>query len=213
MNKAAILKITGAILVTFIVMVVAIFFLYPKINEEEYTQMVSEFEAQQEQVLQSESQQYSVSEVDPSAYQTAGFAGSDLGLDSASISSGNTTLPDSLMVIDREQYQLKLKEMENNEIRLHSLIDSLYAEIDQLDQQLTGMAEASSEKEELDPAEFTERVKSLLNLEEDELSPILQQMTNEQVVRLYFGGGTIQRQKILRSLEPKRAAELMTEIM
>lgn len=211
MNKAAILKLTGITLALFIIMVVGLFFLYPKLNEEEYNQLVSEFEQEQEQALQNQPLGSYAQPLDSTAYQSAGFSGDSA--DSASFATGAGNLPDSLMVIDRGEYQLKLEEMENNEIRLHGIIDSLYAEIDQLDQQIATLVDAPEENEEMDPAEFTERVKSLLSLEEDELSPILEQMTNEQVVRLYFGGGTIQRQKILRSLEAKRAAELMTEIM
>jgi len=102
---------------------------------------------------------------------------------------------------------------EENEMRLHGVIDSLYVRIDQLEQLVDSLQNPVEENNELDPAEFTERVKSLLNLEEDELGPILKNMTKGQIVRLYNGGGTIQRQKILRSMEADKAAELMTEIM
>ncbi len=65
----------------------------------------------------------------------------------------------------------------------------------------------------MDKEEFAVRIKSLLNLEDDELSPILENLNTDQIVKLYYAGGTIQRQKILRALEAKKAAEIMTEIM
>lgn len=66
-------------------------------------------------------------------------------------------------------------------------------------------------EEEQEP--FADRVKSLLNLDEDELSPILVKMNNDQLVRLYRNAGNIQREKLLRSLNPDRAALLMESIM
>jgi len=39
------------------------------------------------------------------------------------------------------------------------------------------------------------------------------QMNKDQLVRLYQGGGSIQREKLLRALKPERAAELMQTIM
>lgn len=66
-------------------------------------------------------------------------------------------------------------------------------------------------EEEQEP--FAERVKSLLNLDEEELSPILVKLNNDQLVRLYKNAGNIQREKLLRSLNPDRAAVLMESIM
>jgi Mg/Co/Ni transporter MgtE len=60
---------------------------------------------------------------------------------------------------------------------------------------------------------FKDRVKSLLNLEEDELAPILEKMTSNQLVRLYTEAGNTQREKILRALNSERAARLITEVM
>lgn len=69
----------------------------------------------------------------------------------------------------------------------------------------------SAEKDEGE--EFLEKVKSLLNLDEQELAPIINQMSNQQLIRLYNGGGSLHKEKLLRSLEPERAAAIMTEIM
>jgi transcriptional regulator of heat shock response len=60
---------------------------------------------------------------------------------------------------------------------------------------------------------FKDRVKSLLNLEEDEMAPILDKMTSKQLVRLYKEAGNTQREKILRALKSDQAARLITEVM
>lgn len=82
--------------------------------------------------------------------------------------------------------------------------------------QLAENKEQSGGQEELvflESEDFSERVKSLLNLDEEELAPIVRELDNHQLVRLYRHGGNIQREKLLRSLEPSRAASLMREVM
>jgi Mg/Co/Ni transporter MgtE len=61
--------------------------------------------------------------------------------------------------------------------------------------------------------EFSERVKSLLNLDEEDLTPIASQMTQQELVKIYQTSSNLQREKLLRSLTPERAAKLMQEIM
>jgi hypothetical protein len=57
------------------------------------------------------------------------------------------------------------------------------------------------------------RVNSLLNLDEEELGPIIREMSNEELIKLYRVGGNQQREKLLRSLPAARAARIMREIM
>lgn len=66
---------------------------------------------------------------------------------------------------------------------------------------------------EEDQEAFADRVKSLLNLDEEELAPILSRLNNDQLIKLYRSAGNIQREKLLRSLNPDRAARLMESIM
>jgi len=68
---------------------------------------------------------------------------------------------------------------------------------------------AASQPEE----EFSERVKSLLNLDEEDLTPIANQMTQQELVKIYRNSGNLQREKLLRSLSAERATKLMQEIM
>ena len=211
MNKVTILKITGILLVPFLIMLGGVFFLYPHLNEEKYDEIVETFEQQQEESFNEgafsykpgDNKQDTVSGTFSDSVATQSSMDS-LSVDTAYIAGEVESMGQSLNTVEM---------FEENEIRLHGVIDSLYVRIDQLEQLVDSLQNPVEENNELDPAEFTERVKSLLNLEEDELGPILKNMTKGQVVRLYNGGGTIQRQKILRSMEADKAAELMTEIM
>lgn len=211
MNKSAIIKILGLLLVPFILMVAGAFFLYPQLNEEKYNEIVSTFEEQQEKNFENDLQN--------ERKNTTGNR-QELGVDTF-IDSLNVEKADSLnsfIATDSlrslaGQTGSEFQRFEQNEIRLHTIIDSLYVQIEKLEVEIDSLRNPVAEKAELDPQEFAERVKSLLNLEEEELSPILAKMSQEQIVRLYNGGGTIQRQKILRSLDADKAAELMTEIM
>ena len=211
MNKVTILKITGILLVPFLIMLGGVFFLYPHMNEEKYNEIVETFEQQQEESFNEgalsykpgDSKQDTVSGTFSDSVATQASMDS-IGVDTAYIAGEVESMGQSLNTVEM---------FEENEIRLHGVIDSLYVRIDQLEQLVDSLQNPIEENNELDPTEFADRVKSLLNLEEEELGPILKNMTKGQIVRLYNGGGTIQRQKILRSMEADKAAELMTEIM
>lgn len=60
---------------------------------------------------------------------------------------------------------------------------------------------------------LSERVKSLLNLDEEELAEIVKHLDESQLLMLYRYSGNIQREKLLRSLAPDRAAKLMRTVM
>lgn len=211
MNKSAILKITGIVLVLFILMLGGAFFLYPQINEEKYNEIVTSFEEEQEEQLKNDLQ--NERNGNGRNLRERSYNGSSEGGGQA-----EGDLLDTEAVQDsthKSSYQLEpeLQRLEQNEIRLHGIIDSLYAVVDELEAEVDLLRNPVEEKTEIDPQDFADRVKSLLNLEEDELGPILEKMTKDQIVRLYKSGGTIQRQKILRSLDSDAAAKLMTEIM
>ncbi len=189
MNKALILKIAVFITVPLLVMIIAMFFLYPYLNEDKYQKVVQEHE-------------------------------SKLAADFESNITGITEKPDSLSTevdslrgldsVAVQNLQLALAEKDS----LQSVVDSLMAELaKQHEIQKDEGALKAGNTPSLSAEDFADRVKSLLNLEEAELGPILEKMTKEQLVRLYNGGGTIQREKILRALNSDKAAELITEIM
>ncbi|MEX1213281.1 MAG: hypothetical protein WEA36_10580 [Balneolaceae bacterium] len=60
---------------------------------------------------------------------------------------------------------------------------------------------------------FAQRIKSLLNLDEREMGPILDRLNQDQLIRIYKEAGNMQREKILRSLSTDRSAQLITEVM
>ncbi len=191
MNKAVIIKIAGLITVPLLVMIVAMYFLYPYINKEDYQGLVQA----QEEKLDAE-------------FEKLGFPPREDSL--VAVLSDTVMVMDSVAVDTLVSDELQLALEENT--RLHKRVDSLIAEIEVL--KANQPEEPDMEEiQELSKEEFAQRIKSLLNLEEDDLGPILEKMTSEQLVRLYNGGGTIQREKILRSLNSDKAAKLMTEIM
>ncbi|MCP9291892.1 hypothetical protein [Gracilimonas sediminicola] len=191
MNKAVILKIAGLITVPLLVMIVAMYFLYPYINKEEYNELVQA----QEEKLDAE-------------FEALGLPAQEDSV--VAVLSDTTMVMDSVAVDTLVTDELQLALEENT--LLHKRVDSLIAEIEVLKANQPEETDAE-DIQELSKEEFAQRIKSLLNLEEDDLAPILEKMTNEQLVRLYNGGGTIQREKILRSLNSDKAAKLMTEIM
>jgi hypothetical protein len=223
MNKTVILKLAGFIIIPFLVMLAGIFFLYPKLNEDKYDEIVKEFELKQEEQLQSMTSDLPPVNYEPRRYaSTEEVAAQNNVVQQSSFANVDSALfqrTDSLVQKDSLYQQLLVKadkninQLEKNELRLHGVIDSLYAELDRLEMKLDSLENIESDAETVNMEEFAVRIKSLLNLEDDELSPILENLSTDQIVKLYYAGGTIQRQKILRALEAKKAAEIMTEIM
>lgn len=56
-------------------------------------------------------------------------------------------------------------------------------------------------------------VKSLLNLDEDALSPIVNKLNYNQLLVLYKKASSMQREKLLKSLSPDKAAEILKKVM
>jgi len=66
---------------------------------------------------------------------------------------------------------------------------------------------------EEDDEAIRQRVNSLLNLDEEEMMPIVSELSSEQLQTLYRVASNQQREKLLRSLPPNRAARLMQEVL
>ena len=204
MNKSAFIKIAGILLGTFIVITIAIFFLYPYLNTQKYEQ------------IQAERDQRSL----PGEFQSSDS-------DSVAIAGFNSLEADSAFEQNKEYLRMKVDSLiaANDSLtqKLNSATNSLknfesaLGQTGVEDSRLADIAEgnmaefvaASVEPEE----EFAERVKSLLNLDEEDLTPIANQMTQQELVKIYSNSGNIQREKLLRSLSPERATKLMQEIM
>lgn len=213
MNKSALFKIAGIIVVSFVVITVATFFLYPYLNEEKYEQIQAErsertpsnsFQSETEDELlpiEAEGDSESESVTDE---KTRVFDGDKNQL---------LMKLDSLMAVN-DSLSLELESAQTGLTNLENVLKQTGVDPQQLAsvKQGEGNVEfiiASEEPRE----EFSERVKSLLNLDEEELTPIANQMSQQELVRIYSSSGNIQREKLLRSLSAERAANLMKEIM
>lgn len=173
-------------------MLVAAYFAFPYLNEEKYQEIVEE---------------YKIAEP-VSGYEEAGILSDDEEdlVVKGEIEKLQATI-DSLKTLNeqlKQEFEDSLKAIQEMQ---PENIEQATVEAETISDEIT------DENTSVAGEDFTERVKSLLNLDEESLSPILNKMTNEQLVRLYGGAGGIQREKLLRSLDPERAAKLMTEVM
>ena len=214
MNKSALIKIAGILVVSFIVVTIVTFFLYPYINEQKYEQIQTErTERHPSDDLEGGAEPDELPPLDKENpfYKSSAQSGADslLAADSSSIM---MTL-DSLMAVNdslSQQLDSAMVALANFE----EVLKASGADDSQLDEVRRGTGDVEFITAAAEPKEeFSERVKSLLNLDEEDLTPIANQMTQEELVRIYSSSGNIQREKLLRSLSPERAAKLMQEIM
>ena len=191
------LKMAAWLVGFFLMLLVAAFFLYPFLNEERYQEMRAQFE-----------EEYLGGFSDPVL----------LDIESEELESRISELEEDREIYRRQRDSLEAERdsLVQETQRLQEELDRYIAEREELEERAgplladeggDGMQVALMEEE------FSERVKSLLNLDEEELSPIVNQLSTEQLLQLYQGAGSIQRESLLRSLSPERAAELMTEVM
>ncbi|NGP87399.1 hypothetical protein [Fodinibius halophilus] len=205
-----ILKIAAFILGPIIPLMVVIYFLFPYINEQQYEEIAEKYKD-------------TPAIIDSSASDNPVSANSTNDINDDIDSIGK----DSQMLNERSKADTTTIAL------LKGKIDSLTIENDSLKTLLTtkddslqllrqelalqdSIAEAQSEKSEEDAIsgkEFAENVKSLLSLDDENLAPIINELSDNELVRLYQGGSSRQRKKLLRTLQSKRAAKLMTEVM
>lgn len=118
---------------------------------------------------------------------------------------------DSLKMLNQRVIILqdKLDSLKNRENQQTVVIDSLNNVIRQKNKEpVNKVSQPISEKED-----FSEITKSLLNLEPETLSPIINKLTTSQLIRIYKNASTMQRQKLLSSLSSDRAAEILNKVM
>lgn len=197
MQLTSLLKYAGILVAIFLTCIVALFFLYPYLDEEGYDNAV--LQSQEMNAISDSENNYA-------------------DLSDASLE----YLENELEQYSQKESSLleKIDSLTEANARIKLQLDSVMVLNDSLETKTGKQTDANIAEEKSlfanadeDTEDFAERVKSLLNLDEEELAPIVNQMSNSQLVRLYKGGGNIQREKLLRSLESERAAELMTEIM
>ncbi len=209
MDKSLLLKIIGVIVISFVVITVAVFFLYPYINEENYEK------------IQAERLENSASEPTGNIAQTGEASNLTGGGQFAYLQNEIRRLRQGDFGWDE-----KIDSLNEANRLIAAERDSVLAELNNLKEKLenepglfSGNGGEDAERPEMVAAsdepteEFSERVKSLLNLDEEELQPIANQMTQNELVKIFRNSSNMQREKLLRSLSPERAAKLMREIM
>lgn len=115
----------------------------------------------------------------------------------------------------------QLEEKREKEMRDLAIIDSLFQVTRDLEDDLAvyerqGGGAGTGNGPDLSPAEeqrVVELSKSLMRLDEDELAPILARVSDPMLIRLYNSSNSIQREKLLRSLDPSQAAALLRRVM
>lgn len=129
---------------------------------------------------------------------------------------------------DPMKYGPKAVDSLNTQVHsLKQIVDSLktlettyISQLDSLEEHIAQIQE--EEEEEINSKELPEEItaenledvsKSLLNLDEDALSPIVNLLEDKQLVGLYNSANNMQRAKLLRSLKPDKAATILKKVM
>lgn len=175
------LKTAGKFVGVFLVILIAMYFLYPYLHPENNENTVEEDE-------------WGTSDFTPNPF--------DYSLEAADSLKTQITqlrqLIDSLRIVEQQQ-QVK--------------VDSL----ERLASQMEEEARESDTPEVDDDLVSAERLKdvsrSLLELDEEELSPILDRLDNNELIGLYKSANNMQRSKMLRSLGSNKAAVILKEII
>lgn len=205
--------ILGIAIIPFVVFLVTIFFLYPYLNKENYNKTMDEHS--RSDIAMVEIQESDIVISNPQAVDSLQLELSSLLNEQKTIESVIDSLVNKKQILISEIQDLeKQRELVLNEVLLAegSKTD---LEPQQIAQQVasTPTTQTFADNSDEIKQEFSERVKSLLNLEEEELAPILKKIEDQQLLLLYDTAGNIQREKMLRSLTPDRAANLMKKIM
>lgn len=181
-----------------LVMIPAMFFLYPYLQSEKHESVVEQVRA--EWGLEEEASTASVSPLD----RMKSIREEELqGL-------AETTEAYKRIQVELESLQKKYINKDQKHI---SITDSLEEEIAKLNQVIKKMEDDSSLNTVTNVGVgdlFAERAKSLFNLEDEELTPIINKMNDDLLLQLYDVGSTMQRQKLLRCLPSDRAAKIVT---
>ncbi len=193
MNKVFIVQIAGFLVVPILVMLIVIYFLYPMLNKERYDLIVRTNGTMYDSLLMD-----SLARMD-----------SLMRVDSLAIADSLALVQTNEDLQNKSKFDLKIDSLQRQIFVLTDQLNDLTGEIkSQIDTQKKPKS-ATNVSEEA----FKDRVKSLLNLEEDEMAPILDKMSSNQLIRLYKEAGNTQREKILRALSSDRAAKLISEVM
>ena len=182
--------IAGIFVVSFLVIVVALYLLYPTINPD----AIAEIEAAKEQP------EFSVESYNPNDFS-----------------------PEAVTRLRRQVIDLQdsVRVLNNREARYLANIDSLSVQVAELlNRPIPDPVSRPNQNEQAEDAEkaksderIQEIAKTLLSLDEEELTPIANLMTDSELAELYSSATKGQREKLLRVLEPEKAAKILKKVM
>lgn len=200
-NKKKLLKILGLIIGPVLPMVIVAYFLFPYLNTTKYKEVVGKYKKEHRQ------------DEDIAGIDTSGV---DV------IGEGSDSVRDRDVVGDKV-FQQSIDRLKSKVDSFKAVNDSLHALLLAKDEQIKKMkvqqrAESDSASKATKDAKITdkklaENMKSLLRLDIEQLAPIIREMSDREVVRLYENGSSIQKRKLLQSLKARRAAKLMKEVL
>lgn len=196
MNYKKILKIVGLLIVPPLIMAIVIFFLFPYINEQKHEQVASDLEQGPALADSTSAMDMQLASTDPDSLKKL----------AKGLRDSMQTLQMMVDSVETQNDSLKLRLMASRQqidsLSNNSSSDSLAISVDEDN----GETSADGEK-------FTENAQSLLGLEGESLAPILSEMSDRQLKRLFKAGNSLQRKKLLRTLDSERAAKLMDEVL
>lgn len=117
----------------------------------------------------------------------------------------------SLEFVDDNQLEVELEDLRNANALFIVKNDSLTQLIESMKQ--SHESELARLRGRALPAFSEEHNRSLLNLDDEELRPILSQLNELQIKAIYADASSMQREKILRNLSPASAARLLSAII
>lgn len=173
----------GNFIGVFLVIIVAMYFLYPQFHPENKQNTVEE-------------EEWGASDLtyNPNYYslEAADSLKTQIELLQQSIDSLRGVEQQHLLKVDSLEYRANQMEEENLE---------------------RDIPDTDDENELVSAERLKDISRSLLELDEEELSPILNRLNNNELIGLYKSANNMQRSKMLRSLGPDKAAVILKEIM
>lgn len=195
MNRKVLLRLAGLILGPILIIAIGTYVLYPFIKQEKYSRITEKFDRKRALVVD---ENFRIGrDYQTVVEQVKLLRGRNKQLQAA---------VDSLSLTNRKLGQ-KLKE----EAKQDSIDRARLSQRQRfVGQEVTQVAQPAADVADED---LSEKIKGLLSLDEENLSPIVNILSDDLLFQLYQEGNTIQRKKLLRSLKAERAAKLMSRVM
>lgn len=169
---------------------IGFYLLYPKMNPEKYEETV-----QQVEVANALNATLNTSESESSYLEN--------NIDATDSESRK-------MLVETQKVQID--SLKSIIIKLERFRDELNTEKIDLSEKVKKLEEQVEEQAN-QKATFQEELKGILSLDDKQLSPILEKMNDMKVADIYQGSTVNQKQKILRCLDPVKAAKLLEAVI